>query len=160
MKSDNTSLISEDTRKHRRFKYNEAYAFERLASEHDNPPSVLNSVHHLKTDALSRYSKQKTEERRVMIASRESGEGSVRRVKDSFAPSAIKIFPHIGMIDNQKTYTTTKNVEARDIKEAPLGQDKDHGYYHIRQNELKAYKNSFIQTKEMLLARKFKLLKK
>ena len=38
--------------------------------------------------------------------------------------------------------------------------DKVPGYYHIRQNELKAYKNSFIQTKEMLLARKFKLLKK
>ena len=74
------------------------------------------------------------------------------------APSAIKLFPHIGMINDKETYTTTRNVELRDIEKAPNGIDSFNpkGYYNSRNNPLKDYKNSHIVTKDMLLNRKFK----
>lgn len=75
-------------------------------------------------------------------------------------PSALSLFPHIGVYNNKQTYTTQKSVEEKDIQRDPMGQDKMKQYHHIMPNDIKTFKNHLILTKPMLLERKFKKIGK
>ena len=73
-------------------------------------------------------------------------------------PTALSIFPHIGMINNKNTYTTKKMEQERSIQALPMG-DNDYPANNIMKNDIKMYKNEYIKTKDMLLNRKHKKIK-
>jgi hypothetical protein len=79
-----------------------------------NQPDILPSLKNLKNKHLSDYSEQKTRALTNMLSGSVHREDYspyfIKNTSGSKRPSALSIFPHVGMITNKNTYTTNKMV--------------------------------------------------
>ena len=79
-----------------------------------------------------------------------------------FKPSAIKLFPAVGMIDTKQTYTTTNMVDNIPISIDPNGFDeftRNYSYHDRNKTDIGKLKDVEIRIKDSLLARKHKRIK-
>lgn len=152
-------------KRHARYQYNEQYSLERLANKNDHNAQMLESIKGLRNHAINSYTQVRQKDREELVKSRANRADSARREMAAMdqrqKPSALSLFPHLGMISNKETYTTVKNVEERDIKQFPQGYDDGmKQYYLARPNAIKDYKNEWLKAQQMLVNRKFKVSKK
>lgn len=88
-------------------------------------PSVLSSLKNLNNKHLDAYSEQKSRAMSNLIRDgsnkREEYAGYfLKNTTGSKRPSALSIFPHVGMINNKNTYTTNKMLFDQEVTEKPI----------------------------------------
>uniref|UniRef100_A0A7S3IZF2 Uncharacterized protein n=1 Tax=Strombidium inclinatum TaxID=197538 RepID=A0A7S3IZF2_9SPIT len=77
--------------------------------------------------------------------------------QQSKRPTALSIFPHVGMITKERNYETQKKRSELGVSENPMGIDVANTlkFYNHTNNEIKLYKNESIKVKDMLIKRKY-----